>query len=366
MRTLFYVAEKRWSGCARAFVSAGRGLLARGHQVTIVCCAHGEVEMRALEAGLDVVTIPREASMAADAWWLRKLLRDRFVEVAFVYGERRQVVVSGAMRLAERGAVIRRIAPFEALSLQRSGRLATRVAATGILFSTEEDRRSVGTGAFPIPAAVAPLGVTPDDEPRPEESVRAELGAPIGGTLVACAYDASARHRFLAVLRTLALLAPRHVDLHVILTGPGSEDEELRLHASALGVGHLVTFLGDRGADRTAFRAADVGWVIASGDDGAYAMLDCMALGLPVLADRSPLAEHYVRDGITGVLLPTDQPAPIVASAVASFLAGRERRAAMGAAGRARVVREFPEEALVDGFERALNEAGDRSRWATA
>jgi len=36
----------------------------------------------------------------------------------------------------------------------------------------------------------------------------------------------------------------------------------------------------------------------------------------------------------------------------------------MGNAGRARVQREFSESAMIDGFERAVNAAGDRTKWA--
>ena len=43
-------------------------------------------------------------------------------------------------------------------------------------------------------------------------------------------------------------------------------------------------------------RAADAGWVVAGGDTAAFACLDFMALRVPVIADRSPLTQHYVAD----------------------------------------------------------------------
>jgi hypothetical protein len=50
---------------------------------------------------------------------------------------------------------------------------------------------------------------------------------------------------------------------------------------------------------------------------------------------------------------------------VAAFLVHADRRAAMGNAARVRVQRDFDESLMVDGFERALATASDRSRWAT-
>ena len=111
-------------------------------------------------------------------------------------------------------------------------------------------------------------------------------------------------------------------------------------------------------------RAALAGWVVSSGDAGAYACLDFAALRVPVIAERSPLTQHYVAAGITGLLLaPGD--ASYTASAVASFLSAHETHAAMGNAGRTRVQRDFTESAMIDGFEQAVNAAGDRAKWAT-
>jgi glycosyltransferase involved in cell wall biosynthesis len=88
-----------------------------------------------------------------------------------------------------------------------------------------------------------------------------------------------------------------------------------------------------------------------------------MAMRVPVIADQSPLARHYVADGITGMLLSTEEPSH-TASAIAAFLTSDEKRIAMGNAGRTRVQREFTETAMIDGFERAVNAAGDRAKWA--
>jgi glycosyltransferase involved in cell wall biosynthesis len=110
--------------------------------------------------------------------------------------------------------------------------------------------------------------------------------------------------------------------------------------------------------------AADVGWVAADGDEGAFACLDFMAARVPIVAERSPLLSHYVPDGIAGVLLPPTDPSDTAAK-VASFLADNNQRAAMGKAGRTRVARDFPETAMIDGFAAAAAAAGDRTLWAT-
>jgi glycosyltransferase involved in cell wall biosynthesis len=143
--------------------------------------------------------------------------------------------------------------------------------------------------------------------------------------------------------------------------GPGTFEQELRVHAAALGINRHVAFLGPRPEPRGVLRAADLGWVTASGDDAAYAFLDFAALGVPVIASRSPLAQRYVTDGITGVLI-GDEP-HAAAAAVSRLLADAGAREAMGRAAQIHVAREWTAQAMADGFERTLEAAGDRSQW---
>ena len=168
-----------------------------------------------------------------------------------------------------------------------------------------------------------------------------------GARLVVCAYDPGGRAQGAGVLRTLALLAPRHPELHVAFVGPGSNHEDLRMHAAALGIGRHVIYLGERDDDLAVLRAGDIGWVVASDDAAAFATLDLMAMHIPVLADRGTVAARYVADGISGVVLtPGDTSA--TAAAVAGLLANDDQRRAMGNAGRTRVARDYPETAMVD------------------
>ena len=368
MRALFYIGETQWNGSARAFVMAAHGLAARGHEVTLVCPGGTTAARRADALGIDLIPADPDATAAGDAWWLRRILQERFVEVVFVHTDREQLIVSSAMRLAERGAVVRRVPAFQPATFLRSGRLATRIAATGLLFSTEPEREAAAASpelsTLPLPPTYAPIGVDAASYDAQRPAPRASIGVPAPGLLVVCSYEPSARLRLATVMRTLALLLPRHPEICLAVLGPGSLDDDLRMHAAALGVSNAMTFLGQRADDLAVLRAADVGWVVASGDDGAFAFLDLMAMRIPVLAERGTMQTHFVADGITGVLLSPGAPSH-TAAAVASFLLQDERRVAMGNAARTRVQRDFGDALMIDGFERALAAASDRSRWVS-
>jgi glycosyltransferase involved in cell wall biosynthesis len=365
MRVLFYLGDKQWSGCARAMLTAASGLNARGHQITVACRDDGRLNALAQAAGLETVVINSAAAAAGGVLDLRKVLRERFVEVVIVSTERDQLVVSSAMRLAERGAVLRRVPSFDRFELQRGGKLALKIATAGLIVTTDRELKAINHAGWPIPASVVPIGVDAASYDTVDPAARGDFGAPSQGLLIACSYNAAGRYRLATVFRTMSLLAPRHPNMHVVVVGPASLEEDLRMHAAALGVGPVFTFLGDREDELSVLRSADVGWVAAEGDGAAYGCLDFMGLRMPVIAERSSLTQHYVADGISGLLLAPGDPS-YTASGVAEFLAGAESRVAMGNAGRTRVQRDFTETSMIDAIERALEAAGDRTKWTTS
>ena len=359
MRLLFYHTAREWSGCSRAFAVAAQGLTAKGATVAVVCRADSTAEQAFASQGLDVVPLPITDSVSRDAWRLRTVLKERFIEVVFLHSEREQLVASSAMRMAERGAVIRRIPAGAAESAGRGSRLATKMASSRLLFSTDMDRANAGAvdGAF-----VAPLAVDVEKADEMRMTSRGTLGVEPGTQLMVCVADRKAKSRITTALRTVALLAPRHPQLRLALVGSGCDDDDTHMHASALGVTSLVRFLGERDDMAAVVGAAEVGWVAAEGDDGAFGCLDFMAAGVPVIAERSPLLSLYVPDGIAGVLLPPAHPNDTAAT-VANFLADDNQRVAMGKAGRTRVVRDFTESAMIEGYVAAASAAGDRTLW---
>lgn len=359
MRTLFYHTAKGWSGSSRAFAVAARGLAARGEPVTVVCREDTPAEQAFAGEGLDVISVPISNTVTRDALRLRTVLKERFIEVVFLHTQREHLVASAAMRLAERGAVIRRVPAGCAPLAGRASRFAGRMATARLLFSTEADRARAGleTQSF-----LAPLGVDVSRVDDARAAARESLDATDDTQLMICVADKASRMRITTTLRTVALLAERHPDLRLALAGSGCDDDDTHMHASALGITKLVRFLGERDDLPTLVSAADVGWVAAEGDDGAFACLDFMAAQVPVIAERSTLLSQYVPDGIAGVLLPQADPSD-TAAAVASFLADHDRRMAMGRAGRTRAMRDFSESAMIDGFAAASTAAGDRSLW---
>jgi glycosyltransferase involved in cell wall biosynthesis len=369
LRVLFYYSPGEWSGSARAFAAAAVAMAGRGYQCTYVCRADSAVEDRLTPGaerlpGVELTPVPLGGPWMHESLRLRQVLLEHYVEVVFVHSEREQMVASLAIRLAERAALVRRVPAGAKLTRGPEAKLGERLAATGYVLTTEPQSSdgALPRGAFELSPTDVGVSVESLEQVRPASF--SMIGTNGGSQLIACVYDPTARRRVAALLRAVALLAPRHPGLRVAIVGPGSEDEDLRMHAAALGITDIVSHLGQRPDQQSVLCAADLAWVAAGGDNAAFGYLDLMALRVPVLAERDMLSQRYVADGICGVLLPQPDPGTMAAR-IAVLLAHEERRSAMGSAGRARVARDFPETAMIEGFERATEIARDRTRWRT-
>jgi glycosyltransferase involved in cell wall biosynthesis len=178
---------------------------------------------------------------------------------------------------------------------------------------------------------------------------------------IVCVYDPTSRGRAATAIRTMSMLSPRHPNLRLMIVGPGSDDEDLRMQAAALRVLHLVSFLGERDDVVSLMQDAHLGWVVADADTCVYGILDLMALGIPTVASEDGVAQRYIANGISGALYPPDDSAS-TAAAVAGILTREDARETMGKAARTRVAREFPETQMIEGFDRAANNARTKGR----
>jgi glycosyltransferase involved in cell wall biosynthesis len=142
-----------------------------------------------------------------------------------------------------------------------------------------------------------------------------------------------------------------HSRIHAVLIGDGPEREPAEAEARAAGLNGSITFTGSLPHDLlpACLAAADVG--VAPFDTAAHAPLslafywsplkvfEYMAAGLPVVAPDIPRLRQILGAGEAGLLYDAASPHGLADAIVA--LAEPERRAALGAAARARAVRDY-------------------------
>jgi glycosyltransferase involved in cell wall biosynthesis len=162
-------------------------------------------------------------------------------------------------------------------------------------------------------------------------------------------------------IETVRLLREQRIDVHLLLVGsakfvsPATRfDNEayvasLRRLIEDLKLEDRVSLLGERDDVRGVVRALDILLLPSREEPFARALLEAMALEVPVLATNVGGPPELVRDGREGYLLPPGDPRAW-ADAVRRVIDGPEQGRELGRAGRVRVAQCF----AVDGHAKTM------------
>jgi len=128
--------------------------------------------------------------------------------------------------------------------------------------------------------------------------------------------------------------------LYLLLVGGGELENAVREQVAGLGLQGRVRFLGVRADVADILRASDV-FVLSSRVEGnPMSVMEAMAAGLPVVSTAVGGVPELVREGVTGLLVPSED-AGALAQAMQALVDDPVRRQAMGAAARQHAVAHF-------------------------
>ena len=201
---------------------------------------------------------------------------------------------------------------------------------------------------------------------RPEDggaAARARLGLPAQATVVANVGNISFYKGQEYLVEAAPAILAAHPEGLIVIVGKGNEAYEamLRRRCGELGVADRVRFVGELSDSRLILAAASVEVLCSQYEGCANVLLEAMAMGVPIVATRVGGNPEVVEDGVTGCIVPPEDPAAL-ADAVVRLLACPERRAAMGAAGRRRAERDFSLEVAMKRIEALYDGSVDHHR----
>ncbi|MDQ6782815.1 MAG: glycosyltransferase family 4 protein [Actinomycetota bacterium] len=341
-------------------------LLARGLTVTVLTTGEGILTRRLSADAVpwSVISLPRalrtyghgttgtgalRAAAALPVAWARvaRVLARLRPDVVHALDLRGMILAGPAGRLVRAGVVWHVHLSETQPALNRgAAALADRVvipsaAALGDLVGVHPDVPVI------IANAVTPLALSygPDAQ-RPE---RAEDG---GRPTVVTSARLSPQKGLDVLIEAIPLIVSEHPGLRVVIFGgaqKGYEGHHHDLLASVehLGLGEVVRFAGATDAPFAHFAAASVYVQSSRAEIAPLAILEAMAVGLPVVASDVGGVSDLVDDGRTGVLVAPGDPTAL-AGAVAYLLGNPAQASAFGAAGARRVREHFSLDVMVD------------------
>jgi L-malate glycosyltransferase len=180
-------------------------------------------------------------------------------------------------------------------------------------------------------------------------------------------------------IEALRLLREDGLDAHLLLIGSAkfvaratrfnneAYVEGLRAQVARAGLEDRVSWLGEREDVHELVRALDVLLLPSSEEPFGRALIEAMAMGVPVVSTNVGGPPEIIEDGREGYLLSPHEPAAW-ARAIRSIAESPDRAREMGRAGRRRVEEAFTAEhhaaAMLEVYERAIVRARDDRRSA--
>ena len=328
------------------------GLRARGHRAVLVAHPEGELFRRASE-GPDLFPLaPMNEIDLATAWKLSRLVRKWKPEV--VHAHDPHAVTMAALGLSfgapqPRPALIasRRVdfhLQSHAFSQWKYRQVDGFIAASGAIKDILiHDRVPAGR------IAVVHDGIDVEKiQNRPAVDLHSEYWLPHGVPVIVNvgALVGHKGQRFLVDAMPQVL---REVpEAHLIVFGEGELRAALERQVKALSLNRRVLLPGFREDVLSLMKSADL-FVMSSVTEGlGSAVLDAMAMGLPVVGTTAGGIPEAVVPGVTGELVPPSD-AKALSAAIVKLLRSPDLRRSYGAAGRDHVAQHFGVDKLVEG-----------------
>jgi len=330
------------------------GLRARGWRPIVAGPPGGAMVARFRESGIETVAAPTDRLGPLALLTLVRLIRRQGVRLVHSHGKGAGLHARVAARVTGVPAVHtlhgihyeRYGGPARAAYLGLERRLSrwTRVIVN---VSRAQEAEGLALGLFTRAQSrvilngvdVARLTARALDRWDARAELRLEQGASVIGT--AARFDAVKRLDLL--LHALAALPAATL----VLIGDGPETGSLRALAGRLGVAGRVRFAGAVVDAARLFRAFDVFAAPSRKEGLPLAVIEAMALGLPVVA--SDIAAHREALGPAAVLVEASETA--LATRLGEVLADGELAARLGAENRTRARSELDARAMVTALE---------------
>lgn len=145
---------------------------------------------------------------------------------------------------------------------------------------------------------------------RSESNLREALDLPDSAKLIGLVGRLLPHRGGDIALRAVKTLRERRPEAHLVIIGTGPEEATLRALAGSLDIDAAVHWLGDRPA-RDHYHDLAALMCLARRIDTAYAPLEALYCGVPVVATPAGALRELFVPGLTGFFVPADDPAAV-------------------------------------------------------
>ncbi|MBK7663023.1 MAG: glycosyltransferase [Sterolibacteriaceae bacterium] len=342
-----------WGGQELRILSESQGMIARGHNITLICPREARIHDEALARGIEVHALPISRKTLAGVFALRRWLNEHPRDVINTHSSTDSWLAALACSSLRGAPPIVRTRHISAPTPRNAATRWLYTRATRHIVTTGETLRRtlIADNGYPadkitsIPTGIDTLGFTPGDR----DSARAALGLPGDATVVGIVATLRSwkGHRYL--IDAVASLAGERTLL--LIVGDGPQRDALAAQTAALGLESRIRFAGDQQDVRPWLHSMDVFALPSYANEGVpQALLQAMLCGLPCVTTDVGSIGEIAQNGTTALVVPA-QDASQLAAALARLLGDAALRQRLGEAARAHCAGHFGLETMLDKME---------------
>ncbi len=180
-----------------------------------------------------------------------------------------------------------------------------------VSFAVTDEVRGSMTGAVAERAETLQHGIDVEATAKAvadRDAVRGELGIGLDEIVVGTAANFRPQKDYPNLLRAARLLADRDVPVRVVAVGQGPQEAETRQLRDDLGLADRVILTGFRDDAVRVMGACDVFTLASQWEGLPVALMEALALGLPVVATNVGGVGEEMHDGVNALLVPPRDP----------------------------------------------------------
>jgi glycosyltransferase involved in cell wall biosynthesis len=345
-----------WGGQEIRILTEARGMLERGHRVTLLTPPETPIYGAAARYGVPAVPLGIRRKQPSDLCVLRSWLsrHRRTIDILNTHSSTDSWLSALACTTLRDAPPIVRTRHVSTTIRNRPTTRWLYTRATAHIVTTGEALRRQLARDNGVPLArmtSIPTGIDlARFVPADAATARAELGLSERKTLgiVATMRDWKGH---VVLFEALARDRAGWAGWEVLVVGGGPDRAELEADSNAMGLGDLVRFVGERDDVVPWLQAQDLFTLPSIGQEGVpQAIMQAMACGIPVVATTVGAIPEAVDDGVTGFIVPP-RDVTALGAALAQLRDDAALRAQFGAAGRARAVASFGIDRMLDAME---------------
>lgn len=328
-------------------------MMARGHEVTLLCPPESRIFEEAPRRGVPVVALPIGKKRLKGAMALRRWLLEHPVDVVNTHSSTDTWLAAIAARMLGKAPPIVRT---RHISAAIPNNLTTRwlyTRATRHIATTGEAIRQqlIRDNGYPaemitsVPTGIDPTRFSPGDK----VAVRQALGLDPSARYLGIVATLRSWKGHLYLLEAFARLeAP---DWRLLIVGDGPMRQPIEARIRELGLDGRVRLVGQQDCPENWLRALDMFCLPSYANEGVpQAILQAMLSALPIVTTPIGAITEAVEDGRSALVVPP-RDAAALAAALARLIGDLALGMALGEAARSRAREFFSSDVMLDRME---------------